>query len=131
MELGIAPWNLFLLIKARLSILNFPKFLGIVPLIRLFLRSKCINEDKFVKDLGNLPEIILSATFRTVSDLLNRPMSIGSSPESLFPIKSMIRRKGKDVMQEGIVPVMPFQSAMVKLESLSNLHISGEIVPVM
>lgn len=62
---------------------------------------------------------------------LNRPIVEGIEPVSLFPTKSMIRRKGKDVIHDGIGPVMPFQSAIVRLDSLSNLHIDGEIVPVM
>ena len=51
--------------------------------------------------------------------------------ESLFPIRSKIRRNGNDIMQLGILPEMPFQSAMMMLESQWSLQISGEIVPVM
>ena len=58
-------------------------------------------------------------------------MPAGIGPESLFPIRSKIRRNGNEVMQLGISPEMPFQSAMMMLESQQSLLISGEIVPVM
>lgn len=66
-------------------------FLGIVPEIWLFRISKCIREDKFAMDRGNGPEMLLSAMFKTVSRL-SLPISTGSGPESLFPIRSSIRR---------------------------------------
>jgi hypothetical protein len=61
----------------------------------------------------------------------NRPISAGISPEIRFPIKSRILKNGKDVMQAGIGPEIPFQSEIVRLESLSSLQIEGEIEPVM
>ncbi|KAK3022619.1 hypothetical protein RJ639_045770, partial [Escallonia herrerae] len=130
-EAGIGPESLFSeRSKSERRIRSFPKFIGIVPEIRLLRRSKCIKEDRLAMDRGILPVIWLSAMFNTVSRL-SLPISIGISPESLFPIKSRMRRNGSDEMQEGMVPVMPFQSAIVMLESRSSLHIAGEIEPVM
>ncbi|GKD32358.1 hypothetical protein Tco_1247867 [Tanacetum coccineum] len=79
---------------------------GIVPDILLLRKSKCINEDRLAIDLGILPVIRLSATFST-DNRVNLPISYG------------------------IVPEMPFQSAIIMLESLPSLQIDGEIVPFM
>ena len=45
-----------------------------------------------------------------------RPMSAGMGPVNLLPTRSRMRRKGREVMQEGMGPEMPFQSAIVRLE---------------
>ena len=129
-ELGMVPLIWFLLSKARLSIPSLPKSRRSSPKIRLFWRSMCIKLDILVSDAEIVPEMRLSATFNTVN-LWSLPMPAGIGPESLFPIRSKIRRNGSDVMQLGISPEMPFQSAMMMLESRRSLQISDEIVPVM
>ncbi|TYH69772.1 hypothetical protein ES332_D05G075800v1 [Gossypium tomentosum] len=115
--------------KARLNILRSPALPGIGPEILLFLKSKCIKFDKLVNEDGILPDNWLSATFKTVRRF-NLPISAGISPESLLPIKSRMRRNVRLVMHLGISPVIPFQSAIVRLERRVSLHISGEIKPV-
>ena len=129
-KLGMVPLIWFPLSKARLSIPSLPKLRRSSPEIRLFPRSRYIKLDILVSDAGIVPEMRLSATFNTVN-LWSLPMLAGIGPESLFPIRSKIRRNGSDVMQLGISPEMPFQSAMVMLESRQSLQISCEIVPVM
>ena len=129
-ELGMVPLIWFPLSKARLSIPSLPKSRGSSPEIRLFRRSRCIKLDILVCDAGIVPEMRLSAMFNIVN-LWSLPMPARIGPESLFPIRSKIRRNGGDVMQLGISPEMPFQSVMMMLESRRSLQISGEIVPVM
>ncbi|CBI16415.3 unnamed protein product, partial [Vitis vinifera] len=101
-------------------VLREPPFCPVMP---------CVKVDILVSDDGIVAEMRLSATFSTVS-LWSLPMPAGIGPESLFPIRSKIRRNGSDVMQVGISPEMPFQSAIMMLESRLSLQIAGEIVPV-
>lgn len=127
---GIGPYILLLLSNARLNILSFPKLRGIVPEIMLFRRSRCFKDDRFAKDLGIRPVSLLSAKLSTVNRL-SFPISKGISPEIWFPIRSRIRRNGREVMHGGIIPEMPFQSAITMVESLFSLQMEGEIDPVM
>nr|GEW99232.1 hypothetical protein [Tanacetum cinerariifolium] len=64
---GIGPVKRFRESKALLSIRSFPKFLGIVPEIMLFRRSRCFKDDRFAKDLGILPAA-LKASKAALSD---------------------------------------------------------------
>ncbi|KAJ0854943.1 hypothetical protein HanRHA438_Chr14g0668061 [Helianthus annuus] len=46
-------------------------------------------------------------------------------------MRSKIRRNGRDVMHLGILPEIPFQSAIITLDSLLRLQIAGEMDPFM
>lgn len=81
-------------------------------------------------DGGIEPEILLLARFNTVSRL-SFPMSMGIPPDNLFPMRSMIRRWGREVRHCGIRPEMAFQSATTRLVSRSRWQSEGWIEPVM
>lgn len=48
----------------------------------------------------------------------------------LFPTKSRIRSEVRRVMQDGMGPEMPFQSATIRVVSAVRLQMEGEMVPV-
>ncbi|KAK6933768.1 LOW QUALITY PROTEIN: hypothetical protein RJ641_036662 [Dillenia turbinata] len=127
-EFGIEPSRPFLLNKTRLNIDSFPKSTGISPERRLLLKSKCISFSRFTMDAGICPVIALSARLRTVS-FLRFPISSGMVPVNRFPMRSMILRLEREVMQVGISPAMDFQSATTSVLSSERLQISGEIEP--
>lgn len=127
---GIDPVSWFLLSNARLSIFKLPKSAGSEPETWLLLISRCFKLANFVREAGIAPDIWLSARFNTVS-LCRFPIPEGIVPEILFPTRSKILKELKVVTQSGMEPETPFQSAIMRLVSLSSWQILGFMEPVM
>jgi hypothetical protein len=83
-EVGILPFNLLLNTLIAVNLVNFPMVDGIVPLKRLLIINKLVNENMFPINVGILAFKLLLFAFKTTK-LVSFTMSDG-----ILPLKQLV-----------------------------------------